>query len=90
LGDPASRLLDLECVVEPLRVETTPAPASSGARVKLPVELAAPLRAAAGVADFAELRALIDSLGAEHAATRAELGRLADDFAYERIDALLR
>jgi signal transduction histidine kinase/DNA-binding NarL/FixJ family response regulator len=69
----------------PLR---TPPPEAE-ALADLPEELAAPLRAAARVADYAGLLELIAALPADHAALATTLMRLARDYAYDRIEALL-
>jgi DNA-binding response OmpR family regulator len=72
---------------------TSPAPGSRPAERplrRLREELSDPLREAACLADYEQLRALIDALPPADAAMAAELSRLADSYAYDRIEALLR
>lgn len=67
----------------------SPTPVSAPAP-GLPEALAMPILAAARIADYDRLRALIDVLPALHAAVAAELRALTELFAYDRIDELLR
>jgi two-component system sensor histidine kinase/response regulator len=82
-----ARHLDLHYVYEPA-ARSARASAAAAAEA-LPPDLAAPLRQAARLADYDNLCALIDALPSEHAAAAASLTKLASEFAYDRIEALV-
>jgi two-component system, sensor histidine kinase and response regulator len=61
----------------------------SAPRAPLPPELVTPLREAVRIADYERVMELIAELPPEHAETAEELNRLAESFAYDKIETVL-